>query len=198
MSYPSDPGNPYAGGPYGQQPGYGYPQQPATQPGYGYPQYPVGGVPGMPPRMQGQVVTARVLLFVAGSIWLLVAILMLVGGFAAHGMLEDVPGMNGGQALGVALLLFLLFAGVAALHLVPASLFGRGGTGTRVTAIIGSSLNSLLALLYLFASIAMLSEDEEGAGGLLFLSLLWAGTAVLTVLFLAMRQAGEWFRRPRY
>lgn len=216
MSYPPDPKSPYGYPQQGQQqPGYGYPQQPTAQPGgYGYPQYPAAGPapgmavpgaggPGMPgygmaPRMQGQVVAARVLLFVAGSIWMLLAILMLIGGFAAHGMLEDVPGVHGDAALGAALLLFLLFAGLGALHIVPASMFGRGGKGTRVTAIVGASLNSIAGLFYLVVSIAMLGQDEDGAGGVLFMSLLWAGTAVPTVVFLCMRQAGQWFTRPRY
>lgn len=201
MSYPPDPKSPYGGAPYGQQqPGYGYPQQPPAQPGYGYPQYQAGGMttPGMAPQMQGQVVTARVLLFVAGSIWALMSIFMLIGGFAAQSMLEEVPGMDGGAALGIALLLFLLFAGMGALHIVPASMFGRGGTGARVTAIIGASLNSLFGLIYVVASFVMLGEDEEGAAGLLFLSVLWAGTAVPTVIFLSMSQASAWFNRPRY
>ncbi|MFR9676253.1 hypothetical protein [Streptomyces sp. TR06-5] len=204
MSYPPDPQAPYGGGPYGQQqPGYGYPQQqPAPQPGYGYPpQYPgAAPVPGMPhgpaAGMPGQVVTARVLLFVAGSIWLLVSLLMLIGGFAAQNMLESVPGMDGGAALGVALLLFLLFAGMGALHVMPAAVFGRSGTGARVTGIIGASLNGLCGVFYVVASLAMISQDEDGGAGLLLVSLLWAATGITTVVLLSLGQAGRWFTRP--
>ncbi|MGW6914970.1 RDD family protein [Kitasatospora sp. NPDC054939] len=59
MSYPPDPNNPYGQQPgygqpqqpaYGQQPGYGYPQQAAPAPGYGYPQQaaPGYGIPHQP------------------------------------------------------------------------------------------------------------------------------------------------------
>lgn len=195
MSYPPDPNNPYV---QPQQGAYGYPQQAPTQPAYGYPQYGAGPVPGMPQRMQGQVITARVLLFVAGGIWVLVSLMALIAGFAARSVFADVPGTDGGVALGVALLLFLLFAGMAALHIVPASMFGKGGTGSRVTAIIGASLNGVLALIYVFASLAMMGEGDDDAGGLFFLSLVWASTAILTVVFCSLRQAGEWFNRPRY
>ena len=44
---------------------------------------------------------------------------------------------------GIGLVFFLLLGGLAALHIVPASMFGKGGTGTRVTAIIAASINAL-------------------------------------------------------
>lgn len=212
MSYPPDPKNPYGADPYGQQqPGYGYPPQAPAQPaygypqaqpeaayGYGYPQYPGAGPGVVAQRMQGQVITARVLLFVAGSIWALLAVGALIGGIAAKGVLSEVPGVDGDAALGVALIGFLVLAGLGALHIVPASMFGRGGTGVRVTAIISSSLNALFGVFYVIASLAMMGEDEDGAAGLFLISLLWAATAILTVLFCSMRQAGQWFNRPRY
>jgi uncharacterized RDD family membrane protein YckC len=59
MSYPPDPNNPYGQQPgygqpqqpaYGQPPAYGYPQQAAPAPGYGYPQQaaPGYGIPHQP------------------------------------------------------------------------------------------------------------------------------------------------------
>jgi hypothetical protein len=207
MSYPPDPQAPYGGNPYAQpqqpqqpgaQPGYGYPQQPAPQPGYGYPPPPGSGVPGMPQRMQGQVVTARVLMFVSGSLWAVLGIVMLIVGLAAEDAVGDLPGLEGGAALGMALIVFLIFGGLGALHIVPAAMFGKGGSGTRITAIIASSLNSLFAVLALLGALGSMGNGEAGAGGQFFVALLWAATAVVTVVFLSMRQAGTWFNRPRY
>ncbi|MDT0380491.1 hypothetical protein RM572_17195 [Streptomyces sp. DSM 42041] len=205
MSYPPDPNNPYGAAPsgdyYGQKqqpaPGYGYPQQ-QPAPGYGYPQqqpYPAApGMPGGGPQqgMPAQAVTARVLLFVAGSLWALMGLLMLIGSLAAQSMLEEMDVADSGEAVGVGLLLFLLFGGLAALHIVPASMFGKGGTGARVTGIIASSLNSLVALL------ALLGGASDGNAAGVVISILWTATAVVTVIFLAMGPTGAWFNRPRY
>ncbi|GAA2635573.1 hypothetical protein [Streptomyces axinellae] len=214
MSYPpppgQDPNNPYAAPQQGAP--YGYPQQaPPPQyqtpaPPYGYPQQPGGypQQPGMPAHpgipmapsvsMPGLVVTARVLLFVAGALWGLSAVFVLIGGLMANGMVNDIPGVRsvGGAALGIGLGLFLLFGGLAALHIVPASMFGKGSVGTRVTAIIGASLNGLIALL------GMLSAIGNSGGGSIFVSLLWLATAVVTIVFCSMGAAGQWFNRPRY
>lgn len=219
MSYPPDPNNPYgaapSGDPYGQkQPGYGYPptapggpgggpmqagygypqQQPQQAPGYGYPQqaYPAGGGMGVPQGMPAQATTARVLLFVAGSLWGLMGILMLIFALAAQSVMEEMDIADSGEAVGVGLLLFLLFGGLAALHIVPASLFGKGGTGARVTGIIASSLNSVVALL------ALIGGASDGNGGGVVISILWTATAVVTVIFLSMGPTGAWFNRPRY
>ncbi|MCX2971499.1 MULTISPECIES: hypothetical protein [Streptomyces] len=200
MSNPSQH-NPYGqpppqGQPAGQQQ-YGYPQQPPAQPGYGYPQqaaYPQPGMaPAQPQGMPGQVVTARVLLFIAGSVWTLLGLLMLILGVAAEGATDDIPGLGdaGDFLAGAAIIMFLLFLGFGALHIVPASMFGKGGTGTRVTAIIAASLNALIALLALLSAFS--SE-----GGNPILALLWVATAVLTIVFCAMGQASAWFNRPRY
>ncbi|GEB48877.1 MULTISPECIES: hypothetical protein [Streptomyces] len=205
MSYPPPPGspgpdphNPYAP-PQGGAP-YGYPQQGA--PGYGYPQAGMPAYPGGPMQqpfvsMPGQVVTARVLLFIAGSLWGLLAVLMLIGGLAANSMIRDVPVANsvGAGALGAALIGFVVFGGMATLHIVPASMFGKGATGTRVTAIIGATLNTIVAMLAFFGSIG---SDESSAGGSMVIALLWLATAVLTIIFCSMSQAGHWFNRPRY
>ncbi len=214
VSYPpppgQDPNNPYAA-PQQNTP-YGYPQQAsppphqAPAPQYGYPQQPGGypQQPGMPAypgapmapsvSMPGPVVTARVLLFVAGSLWGLLGLLMLIGGLAANGMVNDIPGVGsvGDAALGIGLVLFVLFGGLAALHIVPASMFGKGAVGTRVTAIIAASVNGLFAL------VGMLSAIGNSAGGQIFVSLLWLATAVLTLVFCSMGAGSQWFNRPRY
>ncbi|MEU6082248.1 hypothetical protein [Streptomyces sp. NPDC047108] len=209
MSYP-DPNNPYGGQPQGQpyagpppqgQP-YGYPQQqPQQQPGYAYPQaqqgspygaypgYP-GGVPGAPVSMPGQVVTARVLLFIAGALWALTAVLILIFGITAQNMGDDLPTEFRDVAAGAGILLFLLFGGLAALHITPASMFGKGRGGTRITAIIAASLNTLVSVLAFFSAAAQ--------GGNPVLAVLWAATAIVTLVFCCLRQASEWFNRPQY
>ncbi|UNZ17704.1 proline-rich domain-containing protein [Streptomyces sp. 891-h] len=211
MSYPPPPGqqpnNPYAapqqGAPGAPGAPYGYPQQGAGQPNYGYPggipAYPAG--PGGPMRptvsMPGVVVTARVLLFIAGALWALLAFIVLTVGLAANDALDDVPVADsvGSAALGGALVGLLIFGGMAALHIVPAAMFGKGRIGTRVTAIIAGSLNALIPLVAVFG--AMGSGDSDVAGTI-FMCLLWLATAVLTIVFCSMSAAGQWFNRPQY
>ncbi|MGP3985534.1 hypothetical protein [Streptomyces sp. 3N207] len=208
MSYPPPPGqnpnNPYST-PQQGAPGspYGYPQQGAGQPGYGgypggMPAYPGGPGGPMQPAvsMPGVLVTARVLLFVAGVLWALFAFTMLLAGAAFNDALNDVPVADsvGGAALGGALLGLLIFGGLAALHIVPACMFGRGRIGTRVTAIIAGSLNTLIPLLAVFAALG----NGNFAAGSLFMCLLWLATAVLTIVFCSMGAAGQWFNRPQH
>ncbi|NSC23462.1 hypothetical protein FM076_20845 [Streptomyces albus subsp. chlorinus] len=205
MSYPPPPGqspdNPYSAPQQGAP--YGYPQQGTGQPGYGYPAAP-GGMPAYPGgpmqpavSMPGVVVTARVLLFIAGALWALCAFGVLFAGMAANEALNDVPVADsvGGAALGGALLFFLILGGLAALHIVPASMFGKGRVGTRVTAIIAGSLNALIPLLAFFGA---LGSGDGDAAGTLFMCLLWLATAVLTIVFCSLSAAGQWFNRPQY
>ncbi|MEE1927967.1 hypothetical protein V1J52_07120 [Streptomyces sp. TRM 70351] len=182
---PQPYGYPYQGGYQGGQPGYGYPQAP----------YPVPGLPQMPQGMPGVVITARVLLIVAGSLWTLLGLFALIGGLVAEGATEDVPvaGGFGDVVAGAMLVVFLVCAGIGVLHIVPACMFGKGRTGTRVTAIIAASLNTLIAVLALFAAIG--SADE---GGNPVLPLLWTATAVVTIVFCSLHAAGEWFNRPQF
>ncbi|MGY1437549.1 hypothetical protein [Streptomyces reniochalinae] len=204
MSYPPPPGqsphNPYSAPQQPQQGApYGYPQQGAPAP-YGYPQagmpaYPGGGMqPAV--SMPGVVVTARVLLFIAGSLWALFGVLLLIGGVAANDALDDIPGVGaaGGAALGIALFGLLIGGGLATLHIVPASMFGKGRSGTRVTAIIAGAVNALIPLLSFIGQLA----GGDSAGGSLFLAVLWLATAVLTIVFCSMSAAGQWFNRPQY
>ncbi|MFE9336064.1 hypothetical protein [Streptomyces sp. NPDC007063] len=225
MSYPPPPGqqpNPYTtppqggqGAPYGYpgqgagQPGHGQPgySQPGySQPGYGYPggvpPYPGGGPgAGMQPSvsMPGQVVTARVLLFVAGSMWALLAVIVFFLGLVANDAVNDLPGVDtaGGAALGVAFIGLLIFGGLAALHIVPASMFGKGRVGTRVTAIIAASVNALLPLLGCFGALGSAVGGEDAAS-IFFWYILWLATAVVTLIFCCLGPASQWFNRPQY
>ncbi|MFI7244509.1 hypothetical protein [Streptomyces qinglanensis] len=219
MSYPPPPGqqpNPYAtpqqgsqGAPYGYpgqgagQPGYAQPGY--NQPGYGYPggvpPYPGGPGGGIQPTvsMPGQVVTARVLLFVAGSFWALLAVIVFFVGLVANDAVSDIPGVDaaGGAALGAAFIGLLIFGGLAALHIVPASMFGKGRIGTRVTAIIAASVNALLPLLLCFGALGSAVGGEDAAS-MFFWYILWLATAVLTLVFCCLSPASQWFNRPQY
>lgn len=202
LSYPG-PGNPYGPPPQGQSP---YDQQPygqgqhaqygttpyGGQPGYGYPP---PGFPGGPmpyARMPGLVIAARVLLFVAGTMWALLGLLLLWAA-AISGDLEDedIPGFSDLEtaAVGAFVLLALAGVGLAAAHIIPAALFGRGRTPTRVVAILAASFNTLFGLL------AFLGTLSNGTNPVL--GMLWLATGILTIIFCAVPQAGQWFNRPR-
>ncbi|MBO8194789.1 hypothetical protein ITI46_24485 [Streptomyces oryzae] len=211
MSYPPPPGqqpnNPYATPQQGAPAGpYGYPQQGPGQPGYGgypggMPMYPGG--PGGPMqsvvKMPGQVITARVFLFFAGALWTLTALGTLIaltaGGAVA---LPGGLGPGAGSALGIMLLLFLLYAGMAALHIVPACLFGRGRSGTRITAVVAGSLNSLVPVIGFFAFLSVDTSDGAEATGGVFFYLLYLAVTVLTIVFCSTSAASQWFNRPQH
>lgn len=148
----------------------------------------------MPMRMPGTVITARVLLFIAGSIWALSSVAMLILAAGSQGLKdEEVPGLGdvADFASGIAIVFFVVFAVLSALHIVPASMFGNGASGVRALAIVAASLNALLSILALLST---LSAD----GGNPVLTILWAGTSILTIVFCANGQASQWFNRPRY
>ncbi|AXK32930.1 hypothetical protein DVA86_09995 [Streptomyces armeniacus] len=215
MSNPPDPNNPYASGPYGpppygqtpppygQQapPPYGYGQQPppgmqpGMPPGYGYPQAPYPGAPWVPYEMPGQVVAARVMLFVAGSLWGLVAVAFIIAGLAVDDMADDLGANGTGGALIIALVGFVIFGGMSALHIVPATQFGHGGQGTRVTAIVAASVNTVLPALGFLGSMAQTYGTRTQNPALM---MIWAATAIVTIVFCSNRQAGAWFNRPRH
>ena len=154
-----------------------------------------GGPGGLPPQMPGPVVTARVLLFIAGGLWGIGAAIMFLGGVAAQGALDelDVPGIGANAAMGVLLLFAVFFAGAAVLHLIPAINFGKGRSGTRVTAIIAGVVNALLPVV----GIVGITASGMTEGGAFFFYLLWAATGILTIVFCSMSAASQWFHRPR-
>ncbi|WP_340558669.1 hypothetical protein [Streptomyces sp. GSL17-111] len=210
MSHPSQPD------PYGQPQPYGYPSAPPQQPppqhqpasgypaqhhpapGYpgGYPQYP-GGMPPMRTGMPGIVVTARVLLFVAGGLWLLCAMLGIYLMAESSKPYYERPTFGDVSddlyAVGVVLLCVSLAMG--ALHITVASMFGRGRAGVRVMAIITAALNTLAAG---FAFLSSLASDGSVEAFGVFIQVLWLVTAILTLVFLCVRPAGQWFNRPQF
>ncbi|MCT2594535.1 hypothetical protein LHJ74_32285 [Streptomyces sp. N2-109] len=191
---------------YGQQPPYAQPQQNpqpygyAQQAGYGMQPYPggmqpyPGGMPWMPMRMPGQLTTARVLLFVAGAVWSLMAVGMLIGALAAQDSDDLMFARNSGDAVvAIGFAFFVIGGGMAALHFTAASLFGRGGPGTRTMALVASSLNTVIASYGLIQYAGNETTLESPA-----ILVLWLGVAVLTLVFCSLNQAAAWFNRPRY
>lgn len=190
--YGAPPPPPYAQDPYAQQ-AYGQQGPYGQQPGYGYP--PPYGVP-QPTRMPGLVIAARVLLFVCGGLWVVCALLMLLVAIAAGDLdNEDLAGLED-AAVAVALVFFVVSVGLAALHIVPAALFGKGRTATRVVAIVAASINSLIALLALLSWLGSINENGSG-GGNPAIGVIWLATAIVTLVFCGGSQANQWFKRPQ-
>ncbi|MFG2491356.1 hypothetical protein ACGFSD_09880 [Streptomyces caniferus] len=191
MSYPNQ--NPY-GPPPGQQPGYGYPQQPPhpQQPMAPYGPYPGGGgMPGMQPQypavMPGSAKTARVMLFVLSGLNLigLVLAVMGLGGVskASHNVspytaAEDVTAMNVGKGLLIAVIVLIVIFTAAAITL--ALQFANGGSGVRVGTIVFGVATIILSL-FTFP-----------------IGLVHTILGVLVVVFVSKDESNAWFNRPRY
>ncbi|MGP3973235.1 hypothetical protein ACTWQF_04200 [Streptomyces sp. 8N114] len=162
------------------------------------PAYPAGPMQPVV-KMPGQVITARVFLFFAGALWTITAFLTLLalsaGGAVA---LPGGLGPGAGSALGIMLLLFLLYAGMAALHIVPACLFGKGRSNTRITAVIAGSLNSLVPIIGFIAFLSADTSDSAAAAGAAFFYLLYLAITALTIVFCSASAASQWFNRPQH
>lgn len=140
----------------------GYPNHPGPT---GYPGYPGGPVPPQQPfTMPGVVRAAQIMGFVAGG---LVVLWSIVTGALA-----------GAEASGRIVGLSLPVIGV----FICALLFGRAGSGAKVTGIVFASLMILFGLGAL---------GQRNAGGALMM-----GLGVAIVVTLSQKQAGYWFRRP--
>ncbi|MDT9688735.1 hypothetical protein Q5762_10265 [Streptomyces sp. P9(2023)] len=191
MSF-GDPNNPYGQQPQGQQPGYGYPQQPGQQPGYGYPQAPpvqqpygAGGYPGATMEMPGGVKAARVILWIMSGFNVLGAVAMVVMSFAIDSELEKSGATSAdaaafadlGQGLLIGLGIFSLIIGV--LGMVLAAKFRSGGTGVRVCTIVYASFMVLFSIFSLPA-------------GLISLAL-----GILIIVFVAKADGAAWFNRQK-
>ncbi|MEU2990548.1 proline-rich domain-containing protein [Streptomyces griseoincarnatus] len=193
MSF-GDPNNPY-GAPQGQPPGYGYPQQPG-QPGYGYPSAPPVqpyGHPGGPVVMPGTVKAARVMLFVLGGLQALAGLLMVVASAWFADQMEDLisddPSFTAEDAdtvasVGAGIMIFLgvLVLAFAAWAIFTAAKFGTGRGGARVSAIIYSSVVTLVSVINLL-----------GANVFALISLVMG---ILIIVFCANKNGSYWFNRP--
>ncbi|MEU3987012.1 hypothetical protein [Streptomyces platensis] len=193
MSYPNQ--NPY-GPPPGQQPNYGYPQQPPQpqqpqQPMAPYGGYPGGPVPGMQPQypmvMPGGVKAARVLLFVLSGLNLigLVLAVMGLGGVSrashdasTYAAADDITAMNVGKGLLIAVIVIIvIFTGTA---ITLALQFANGGGGVRVGTIVFGVANIILSLCTFP------------------LGLVHTILGVLVLVFVSKDEGNAWFNRPRY
>ncbi|MFF8784226.1 hypothetical protein [Streptomyces sp. NPDC015125] len=191
MSYPNP--NPY-GPPPGQQPGYGYPQQPPPpqQPMAPYGPYPGGGqLPGMQPQypavMPGGAKTARVMLFVLSGLNLigLVLAVMGLGGVSKAGhnvspyaAADDITAINVGKGLLIAAIVLIVIFTAAAITL--ALQFANGGNGVRIGCIVFGVATIMLSLCTF-------------PFGLVHTVL-----GVLVVVFASKDESNAWFNRPRY
>ncbi|MGK5731654.1 hypothetical protein [Streptomyces sp. URMC 124] len=201
MSY-GDQNNPY-GAPQ-QAPGYGYPQQPqGPVPGQPYAAYPqahggYAGVPQGPQAMPGITKAARVMLYVIAAVHV-----ALIGFFGfviarikdtadevgpgrkvttAQGDEVDVDKLVdvGNGVLGFFILLALVFA---AIGIVLAVRYAKGGNGIRVGSIVYASFGIIGGLLTSWA---------WGLGLITFV------LSILVIVFAAKQASAEWFRRPRF
>lgn len=196
MSYPHP--NPYDP-PQGQQPGYGYPQQPPQpqqpqqpqQPMAPYGAYQGGAMPPMqqapyPQVMPGGVKAARVMLFVLAALNLigLVLAVMGLGGItkASHEAststyTSDMAAFNVGKGLLIAVIVVIVAFTVAAITL--AAQFANGGKGVRIATIIACVLGIMLSL------------------GTFPFGLVHTVLGVLVLIFVSKDDGNAWFNRPR-
>ncbi|MFH8678278.1 hypothetical protein [Streptomyces lydicus] len=190
MSYPNQ-NNPY-GPPPGQQPGYGYPQQPPPPQPSPYGPYPGGGpMPGMQPQypmvMPGGVKAARILLYVLAGLNLIGLVLAVVGlggvSRASHDASpytgsDDIMAMNIGKGLLIAAIVVIVIFTAAAITL--ATQFANGGSGVRVGTIIFGVATIMLSL-FSFP-----------------IGLVHTILGILVLVFVAKDEGNAWFSRPRY
>ncbi|MFE9704914.1 proline-rich domain-containing protein [Streptomyces sp. NPDC005930] len=194
MSF-GDPNNPYGQPQGGQQPNYGYPQQPQGQPGYGYPQappvqQPYGGYGPGPTEMPGITRAAQIMLAVIAAAHLIVAAVyaynlsqwdevMLEAGVTGDSEAERFADLGKGIVV-----FFLALAVVyAVLGLVLVLQYAKGGNAVRVCSIVYGSLAIVTGIFTL---------------ALYGLGLLIMIVSILLIVFAAKRATAEWFRRPRY
>ncbi|TDT37587.1 hypothetical protein EV562_106367 [Streptomyces sp. BK208] len=193
MSF-GDPNNPYGQPQGGQQPNYGYPQQPQGQPGYGYPQappvQPYGGHGPGPTEMPGITRAAQIMLAVIAAAHLIVAAVyaynlsqwdevMLEAGVTGDSEAERFADLGKGIVV-----FFLALAAVyAILGLVLVLQYAKGGNAVRVCSIVYGSLAIVTGIFTLAV---------YGLGLLIMI------VSILLIVFAAKRATAEWFRRPRY
>ncbi|MFD8706396.1 hypothetical protein ACFV1W_27955 [Kitasatospora sp. NPDC059648] len=200
MSYPPDPNNPYGQPP---APGYGYPQQaPPPAPGYGYPQ-PVapayGYAPAVPQVMPGLVMTTRVLLFIIGGVQVILAAFCLIAAAVANDAVnktstssDDFISSIGHAAMGILLVIGVVWALAATLSITLGAKFGKGGNGVRITTIVYASIASLFGLLDLIGGINTKITVNVIVG------LIWIAICVIWITAMCVRDGVNWFNRPRY
>ncbi len=200
MSF-GEPNNPYGPPQGGQQPNYGYPQQPQGQPGYGYPAAPPvqpygghGHGPG-PEVMPGSVKAARVMLFVLGGFQVLGGLLMMIASAWFADQFEDAvsddPTISAEDAdtvasigTGVMIVLGVIVLAFAFWAIFTGVKFATGRGGVRVSAIVYSSV------VVLFSAISLVAANVFALVSLIL--------GILIIVFCANRNGSLWFTRPRY
>ncbi|MER6049456.1 hypothetical protein ABT168_18705 [Streptomyces sp. NPDC001793] len=199
MSYPNPNPNPY-GPPPGQQPGYGYPQQPPQpqqpqQPLAPYSPYPGGPYVGgpmpaaqmpYPTVMPSSVKTARVMLFVLAGLNLigLVLSVVMLGVFskasheASSSPYADSSAFAVTKGFAIAAIVVIVIFTAAALTL--AAQFGNGSNGVRISTIVFGAGTTLLS----FASFP--------------LGLIHTALGITVIVMASKDESKSWFNRPRH
>ncbi|MEW1673107.1 hypothetical protein ACWEQ8_37610 [Streptomyces noursei] len=192
MSYPN-PG-PYDPPP-GQQPVYGYPQQPMQpqqpqQPMASYGPYPGGPMPAAqmpyPTVMPGGVKAARAMLYVLAGLNIigLVLAVMGLGGVtkasheASSSPYADMSAFNVGKGVLIAVIVLIVIFTVTAITL--AAQFGNGGKGVRIATIVSCVVGMILSL-FTFP-----------------VGLVHTVLGILVLVLVSKDEGNAWFNRPRY
>ncbi|KAA6214449.1 hypothetical protein CP973_35735 [Streptomyces albofaciens JCM 4342] len=196
MSYPNQ--NPY-GPPQGQpqgppQPQYGYPQQQPmqSQPYAPFPAGPTGpgGMPGIPApnQMPSGVKAARVMLFILAATGMLGIVGVTISLNRLSSASANYSGFSGDSAsmfaLGKGALIFVMIlqAAYAAIALVLALQYAKGGNGIRIGSII-------------FGAVSVLCSIPFALG---FWGIPNFVMSILVIVFAAKQDGQAWFTRPRY
>jgi hypothetical protein len=161
---PQPPNNPYGGQQYPpQQQAYGYPQQPqAGQASYGfqqpleggYPQQPGFNYPNAPATMPGPVNAVRIIMFVFGGLAILVAIGALVWAAQFNAFSDGSQFASISTGLVMAFAVFWLIVNVTGIFLAAQFKNGRGAT--RTWTITYGSVLVLVGLLTLIGIVGVI------------------------------------------
>ncbi|MFH8347900.1 hypothetical protein [Streptomyces sp. NPDC018045] len=203
MSYPNQP-NPY-GPPQGPPaPQYGYPQQQPMQPQPMQPQpmqpqpyapFPAGpmgpgGMPGIPAphQMPGSTKAARIMLFILAATGVIGIIIATIGLNQISSASANYSGLGGDAdgmfAIGKGAIVFVMIlqAAYAAVALVLALQYSKGGNGIRVGSIIFGSVSVLCSIPFAISVYGIPSFV----------------LSILVIVFAAKQESQAWFMRPRY
>ncbi|MCG5117311.1 hypothetical protein M2168_006400 [Streptomyces sp. CZ24] len=196
----------------GQQPGFGfsqmppppsYPPQPQMSPGFGYVQQPgyAGAFLDMPQRVKA----ARIALFLLAGFLIILGLTALAQADAAQSALDSYSGSWWSNAPAVeeaeqeaAVQMGLAQSGMAqgvvyaALALVLAARFGKGGNALRIATIVYGAWHCVVGTftLGLTASIAPTA--------IVMAALVELAAGVLLIVFMVQRDGVAWFSRPRH
>ncbi|MFF4866794.1 hypothetical protein ACFY3J_34900 [Streptomyces sp. NPDC001231] len=172
-------------------PGFGYVQQP------GY----ASGSPDMPQRVK----TARIVLFLLAGFLIILGLAALAQAEAAQSSLDpyseswwsNAPAVEEAEQKAAAQMLVaqvgMIWATIyAALALVLAARFGKGGNALRICTIVYG------AWLCVVGTFALGLTASAAPATMVMASLAELAAGVLLIVFMAQKDGVAWFSRPRY